>query len=421
MSPARLIYTTLWFLLTPLILLRLLWRARRQPAYLRHIGERFGRYSIPVTLPLIWVHAVSVGETRAAAPLVEQLRRRYPNHGILLTHMTPTGRETGEHLFGDRVLRCYLPYDYPFAVQRFLSHFKPSLGVLLETEVWPNLITAGHRRGIPIALVNARLSARSAGRYAHIASLARETFGRLDRIGAQTEDDAQRISALGTRIAQALGNIKFDIAPPADALTESSALRMRLGEARPVLVIASTREGEEALILDALKQRASQPFLTVIVPRHPHRFDEVAALIEHTGLRYQRRSAQESIRPDTTIVLGDSMGEMFTYYGVADLAFIGGSLLQYGGQNLIEACAMGTPVLLGPHTYNFTEASKLAIAAGAARRVADAGALFDEAEKLLADRATLARMSEAARQFWQANQGATERTIRMLAELLPAM
>jgi 3-deoxy-D-manno-octulosonic-acid transferase len=418
MSVPRLVYTLLLILAAPALLLRLAWRARRQPAYLRHVGERFGCYGPHPPKPLLWIHAVSVGETRASAPLIQALQRRFPEHQLLLTHMTPTGRETSEQLFGDTVLRCYLPYDYPFAVRRFLARFRPQLGVLMETEVWPNLIAGCGARQVPLALANARLSEKSARAYGRAGALAREAFSRLSLVCAQSEDDARRLHALNAENVVVTGNIKFDIAPPPSQPADSAALRQLLGAQRSILLAASTREGEESLLLEAFVTSPAPRPLLVIVPRHPQRFEEVAALIAQRGLRHQRRSANEAVHPDSEVVLGDSMGEMFAYYGAADLALIGGSLLPYGGQNLIEACAVGTPVLVGPHTYNFAQASELAVACGAARRVPDAAAALQEAAILLADPASRQRMGDAARAFWRANRGATERTVEALSRLV---
>jgi 3-deoxy-D-manno-octulosonic-acid transferase len=416
-SAVRLLYTLMLALATPLILARLAWRARRQPEYLRHLRERFGFYGMTPSKPIIWIHSVSVGETRAAAPLIARLQQRFPEHQVLLTHMTPTGRETGRQLFGDKVLRCYLPYDFPLAAGRFLAHFRPDLGVLMETEIWPNLLAACSKAHVPIALVNGRLSEKSARRYRLLATLARESFARLDRVCAISAGDAVRLSALGARDVSVLGNLKFDIAPPDDVQSRAAALRTLFGP-RPTLLLASTREGEETLLLQAFGRLATPRPLLVIVPRHPQRFDEVAGLIARHGFRYQKRSANEAVHGDTEVVLGDSMGEMFAYYGAADIAFVGGSLLPYGGQNLIEACAMGTPVLVGPHTFNFEDAARQAIEQTAARRVADADALMADASGLLEGQPELARMGQAGRAFWQQNQGATERTVEVLAPFL---
>ncbi|MHB1116068.1 lipid IV(A) 3-deoxy-D-manno-octulosonic acid transferase [Sideroxydans sp.] len=411
-------YTLLLWLLLPYALLHLLWRARKQPEYLQHIGERFGRYRVRSDKPVIWLHTVSVGETRAAATLVQELRARYPQHQILLTHTTPTGRATSEHLYGDDVLRVYLPYDYSFAVRRFLQHFRPQVGVLLETEVWFNLIHACQRTKTPLLLLNARLSERSASKYARYPQLTHDGLHALTLIAAQTEDDALRLSSLSGHSATVMGNLKFDIAPPAAQLELGRHLRERFGETRPVFLAASTREGEEILLLEALKEATVNDLLTVIVPRHPQRFDEVAALIEQHGFRLQRRSRNEPIAADTQMVLGDSMGEMFAYYAACDVAFIGGSLLPFGGQNLIEACAVGKPVLIGPHTFNFAQATALAISGGAAIRVQDALQLMHQVKILLQDPPYMREMGRCGEHFVNSNQGATERAVNFVGDAL---
>jgi 3-deoxy-D-manno-octulosonic-acid transferase len=419
MKIARLSYGLLLALLLPYALLRLAWRARRQPEYLQHLGERFGLYRTPPSRPLIWLHAVSVGETRAAAPLIRQLLMRYPEHQILLTHMTPTGRQAGEELFGDKVLRCYLPYDYGFAVERFLEHFKPALGVLMETEIWFNLINACSARNIPLMLVNARLSEKSAAKYARFGALTRASLSRLTAVAAQSAADAQRLSELGAVAPVVMGNLKFDVMPPDDVAQKGAQLRQLFGAGRQVLIAASTREGEETLLLEALNATNPPPqFLLVIVPRHPQRFGEVATLLERSHIAYQRRSDNQPITTDTRVVLGDSMGEMFSYYAAADLAFIGGSLLPYGGQNLIEACALGKPVLLGTHTYNFTQAVELAIAAGAALKVEDAEEMLRRALELLQNPQQAAAMSQAGLVFSQQHRGATERVMALIEPCL---
>lgn len=412
---SRLAYSALLWLLMPYALFHLLWRSRKQPEYLNHIAERFGRYKVSCDKPVIWLHTVSVGETRAIAALVRSLRERYPNHQILLTHTTPTGRATSEQLYGDDVLRVYLPYDYPFAVRRFLRHFKPSVGVLLETEIWFNLIHACHARGLPLLLLNARLSERSAKRYAHFPKLVRAGLHELHLVAAQTESDAMRLAGLGNRAIPTMGNLKFDIASPPEMLERGLQLRELFGINRPVFLAASTREGEESLLLDALQHKEIENLLVVIVPRHPQRFDEVGALIEQHGLRMQRRSAGATIAPETQIVLGDSMGEMFAYYAACDVAFIGGSLLPFGGQNLIEACTVGKPVLIGPHMYNFAQASEMAIACGAAMQIHHADDLIHQLNILLNDAPGRAKMSDAGRRFVSENQGATECAVRHIA------
>ena len=406
----RFLYALTWLFATPLAILRLAWRARRQPGYLAHLGERFGRYRDAPRAPRIWIHAVSVGETRAAALLVDALARRFPAHRILLTHMTPTGRETGAALFGDRVERAWLPYDLGFAVRRFLAHFRPEFGVLLETEVWPRLLDEAARVRIPVVLANARLSERSARRYARAPGLARWAFGNLAGVAAQTEADARRLEALGAPAPAVLGNVKFDVEMPRAMLDLGARLRLRIEGTRAVWVAGSTREGEEALLLDALKALAPEKrALLVIVPRHPQRFDEVAEAARLRGFGVARRSDERAIGSDVAVVVGDSMGEMLAYYAAADVVIIGGSLLAYGAQNLIEAAAAARPVIVGPSTYNFEEAAREAIAAGAAVRVGSAAQALDEAARLSADAAARREMGEKGRAFVAAHRGAVER------------
>jgi 3-deoxy-D-manno-octulosonic-acid transferase len=361
---------------------------------------------------VIWIHAVSVGETRAAEPLIRALQREHPDGQILLTHMTPTGSRTAETLFGQSVLRCFLPYDYPPAVARFLDHFKPQVGVLMETEIWPNLIHACRSRGVPLYLVNARLSSRSLARYRRVSWLIGDSLRELAVIGAQTRDDGERFAALGAEYV-VTGNVKFDIDPPPLQIAQGAAWRARYGS-RPIVLAASTRDGEETMLLDAWEELDMPSALLVLVPRHPHRFEEVAALLSRRRLRYQRRSEDSAPAPDTQIMLGDSMGEMFAYYASCDVAFVGGSLLPYGGQNLIEGCAAGKPVVFGPHMYNFSEAAELAVSEGAAIRVADPHDLARVLRVLLPDRTMSERMGAAALAFSRAHRGATERTLDLI-------
>ena len=407
----RYIYTALLWLLLPYIFFHLLWRARKQPEYLRHIAERFGFYKLKTTKPVLWLHTVSVGETRATANLVQHLQLAYPDYQLLLTHTTPTGREASEQLYGNKVLRVYLPYDYPFAVKRFLRHFKPKVGVLLETEIWFNLIHHCQRGGIPLLLLNARLSEKSAAAYKRFAKLTRSGLVQLSAVAAQTEEDAIRLRKLGAENVSVMGNLKYEIEPPPAMLGKGQQLRIQFGLNRPVFLAASTRAGEEALLLDALKQIDIPGLLTVIVPRHPQRFNEVASLLTQRNIRFQRRSENSPINSDTQVVLGDSMGEMFAYYVACDIAFIGGSLLPLGGQNLIEACAVGKPVLIGPHTFNFTQASNLAIEQGAATQVQDANGLAKALQQLLRQPEQLKQMGNAGLAFVHANRGATEKAM----------
>ena len=414
--PARLAYSLLWLVALPFVLLRLAWRARRQPGYLADIGQRLARFPGPAPKKAIWLHAVSVGETRAAEPLVRALRARWPDHTVVLTQMTPTGRETAHALFGkdEGVRILWLPYDLPFLARRFFAHFRPRIGIVMETELWPNTLLAAHAAGVPVLLANARLSERSARRYAHWPSLSALTVRALDAIGAQTAGDAEQLRGIGAQAVEITGNVKFDIDPPAAQLELGERFRTGFGD-RPVLLAASTRDGEEALILDAFAAQAPEEVLLVLVPRHPQRFDEVAALIASRGLKLARRSRGDTITPDTRVWLGDSMGEMFAYYAAADAALIGGSWLPFGGQNLIEACAVGTPALVGPHTYNFLQVAEQAVECGAAIRAADAAAGMQAALALLADGAARSRAAQAGLDFTAAHRGATAHTLRMIA------
>ncbi len=402
------------YLLLPWALLHLVWRARKQPAYLEHVGERFGVFPNDMPSPVIWIHAVSVGETRAAEPLIKALQARHPEHRILLSHGTPTGRQTGMDVYGDSVERCYLPYDFGWASRRFLRHFRPVAGVFMETEIWPNLIRASVRSAVPVYLVNARMSEKSARGYRRIGRLTRAALSKLSGIGAQTDRDAQRLTELGAENVSITGNIKFDRLAPVEMLALGATLRNAFGVRRPVFLAASTREGEEAMILDALAQSDIPELLTVIVPRHPQRFDEVAALVEQRGHKVQRRSENRMVEADTRIVVGDSMGELFAYYAACDIAFIGGSLLPLGGQNLLEACAVGRPVVVGPHTFNFEDATRGAIEAGAAIRVSDAEELGNAIDQLLRDSNRRLAMSEAGKRFTDTHRGATEKTLDLL-------
>jgi 3-deoxy-D-manno-octulosonic-acid transferase len=420
MEIARAVYTTLGSMALPLLPLRLWWRGRREPGYRRHIGERFGWYRGSVAGPVYWIHAVSVGETRAATPLVQRLRAAYPGATLLLTHMTATGRETGQMLFGDQVRQAWLPYDAPFAVRRFFAHFRPAAGFILETELWPNLVAAAQASGTPLFLVNARLSERSARGYRRFACLARPMLARLTGVAAQSPADAARLAELGAPEPMVTGNLKFDVTIPPALLELGAGFRARFGASRPVWLAASTRDGEEALILDALPRRRlpGNPLL-VLVPRHPQRFATVAELLSARGVPFVRRSAGAAAVPaDIGVVLGDSMGELAAYYAAADLAFVGGSLLPFGAHNLIEPLAVGTPVLVGPHTFNFAEATAGAIEAGAALRVTDADALVAAVGELFADPARRQAMGLAARAFHAQHQGAAERLWEWLQPLL---
>ena len=414
-SFARAVYSLLLWLLTPIYLLRLWWRGRAEPLYRHALPERLGLGAVPMEPGSVWVHAVSLGETRAAAALIDALRRQHPGMRLLLTHSTATGREAGADLLrhGDR--QAWLPYDTPAATARFFDHFKPAVGVLMETEIWPNLLRAARRRSVPMVLANARLSARSLRSGQRLAVLIRPAVESLALVLAQSEADAQRLRAAGAATVRVSGNLKFDMSPDPALLAQGRAWRAAL--TRRVLLAAVTREGEEALLLAAWQQHTralpARP-LVVIVPRHPQRFDEVAALVEAAGLTLARRShwtdtpPADAVDADADVWLGDSMREMPLYYALAQVALLGGSFAPLGGQNLIEAAACGCPVVMGPHTFNFAEAAELALAAGAARRVVDMNSGVREALALLVAPG-LTDAAQHALAFAAQHRGAAER------------
>jgi len=423
-------YTVGWWLALPLIAIYLLWRSLRQPEYRSHWGERFlGRGAKPPAgKPVIWVHAVSVGETRAAQPLIEALAAQLPDASFVLTHMTPTGRAVGAGVaarLSGRLVQRYLPYDFDLPVRRFLQETQPAIGIILETELWPSLLFGAHAARVPVLLVNARLSEKSLAKANRGGGLIRAAARMVTRVAAQSEADRARIVQIYDGPVEVLGNLKFDLAPPVELVEQGRSLRAALGP-RPVWLFASSRDGEEALVLDALKslqtKMGSDPIF-VIVPRHPQRFDEVARLIEARGFACARRSAGAFAAPPAqgTILLGDSMGEMAMYYAAADLALIGGSLLPFGAQNLIEACAVGTPVVLGPSTFNFMQAANDALAAGAAVQVETATQALVAFDELSRDDARRAAMAAAAREFAAAHRGATARTVAMIRGVLDSM
>lgn len=400
----------------PLLRRKLRRRGASEPGYLEHVEERFGNYQGRTEPGRLWIHAVSLGETRAAAILLEALRAARPGLRVLLTHGTATGRAEGERLLREGDAQAWLPWDTPRAVRRFLDHFRPSAGVLMETEVWPNLAAACQGRGIPLVLANARLSAKSLAQARRIARLSRPAYGALHAAWAQSEDDARRLLEIGTRVEGVYGNLKFDADPDAGQLQQGREWRGTSG--RPVVMFASSREGEEADFLRAAKQHAGVQWL--LVPRHPQRFDEVAAQVAQSGLTVSRRSAWDGVPEPADVWVGDSLGEMALYYGLSDVALLGGSFARLGGQNLIEAAACGCPVVMGPHTYNFAEAADLAQRAGAARRVADMQEGVRVAVELARDDAARAAAAQAGEHFAAAHRGAARRTAMAVLALIDA-
>lgn len=419
---ARSGYSALLRLLKPAYVLRLWWRGRSEPLYRHAIAERLGSYRGAPSTGWTWVHAVSLGETRAAAALIDALRERDPGLRLLLTHSTATGREAGAALLREGDCQAWLPYDTPGVVHRFFHQFKPALGVLMETEVWPNLLHAAHRHGVAMVLANARLSEKSQRQGERLAAVIRPAVETLSLVLAQTETDARRLREAGAGRVVVSGNLKFDMAP--DARLVERGRQWRAALARPVLLAAVTREGEEAMLLAARARQAaewpSRPLL-VVVPRHPQRFDEVAALLAAAGLRFRRRSEWGDSPPadafEADAWLGDSMGEMPLYYGLGNVALLGGSFAPLGGQNLIEAAACGCPVVMGPHTFNFAQAAELAEAAGAAIRVRNLDEGLAAAIALLGDEARLAQVSTRARGFASQHRGAAARMAEAIAEL----
>ena len=424
----RAIYSLAWILVLPFAFVYLLWRARRQPEYLRHWPERLGWVRSWTGGPRLWLHAVSVGETRAAAPLISAWRARHPECAILLTHATPTGRETGKTLFGehDRTSLSALRFSAAGLAVSATRAPQPG-GDHGNRAVAESVYAPARRRNLPLFLVNARLSERSARGYARFRWLATPALQSLSGLAAQTADDARRFAALGATDVRVTGNLKFDVSAPAETDQRAQDLRQQFA-GRFVWLAASTREGEEAVLLDVFDRLNLPDVLLVLVPRHPQRFAEVARLVAARGQPWARRSESRRpdgavtaipLAPDIRIFLGDSMGEMAAYYAAADVAYIGGSLLPFGGQNLIEAAAAGCPALIGPHTWNFSEAADQAVAAGAARRVADSDALVANLRMLHADARSREAMATAGRLFAERNRGATARTLALLEAAWP--
>lgn len=425
----RIIYTLCFALVMPIILARLWWRGRKEVGYRQHIGERFGRYSKPAHPALsgaIWIHAVSVGEVRAAAPLIQACEKQFPNQPILLTCMTPTGRAMARELFSTCATIAYLPYDFPFAIRGLIVHFRPSCLLIMETEIWFNVVATCRAENLPVLLVNARLSEQSRAGYAKLApirALVGEALGKINVVGAQSADDAARFASLGAKNVVVTGNMKFDFVPDEALVAMGKAWRAALPSAKKnVLLIASSREGEEAMLFAAytkiFDEAARSSTLLVVVPRHPQRFDDVFELIKIAGLSVARRSqfTAAPVNIDTQVWLGDSMGEMSAYYALCDVAIIGGSFAKLGGQNLIEAAALGKPAIVGEHVFNFSEAVRLGKEAGAVLQVAGVDEAMINANRLLENNTLKTEICVAASLFAQRHRGATERTLALFAQ-----
>ncbi|WP_183165687.1 lipid IV(A) 3-deoxy-D-manno-octulosonic acid transferase [Azomonas macrocytogenes] len=412
----RTLYTLLLHLALPLIVLRLLWRARRAPAYRQRLGERFA-CGLPVMRQGgIWVHAVSVGESIAAAPLIRAFSERHPGLPITVTCMTPTGSERIRALFGERVQHCYLPYDLPWAAARFIEHLAPRLAVIMETELWPNHIHACARRGIPIALANARLSARSARGYARFSGLTRPMLREMSWIAAQSEVEAERFRQLGARPEHVAvtGSIKFDLAIDPQLPVQAGCLREQWHSmARPTWIAASTHVGEDESVLAAHRRLLVEypHALLILVPRHPERFDTVQALCQREGFATLRRSFKQALTAQHQVLLGDTMGELLFLYALADIAFVGGSLVPSGGHNLLEPAALGLPLLSGPHLFNFQDVAAKLREAGALLVVQDTASLAQQVGALCGDPALRAQLGLSGQAVLDANRGALGRLL----------
>lgn len=428
------IYSGVMWALQPMLRRKLQRRGRDEPGYLQAIDERFGHYTQPPTSGgHVWVHAVSLGETRAAAVLLQALRAAHPDVRIVLTHGTATGRAQGVGLLQEGDVQVWQPWDTPAAVQRFLTHFKPRVGLILETELWPNWVAQCQAAQVPLVLVNARMSEKSMRQALRLRWLSRPAYHGLSAVLAQTQADAERLQILGAKVDAVLGNLKFDAAPDPAQLAQAKVWKQTLD--RPVVLFTSSREGEEVMWLDALqalKDAPSDHTSTVhavqwlVVPRHPQRFDEVAAHMVQRGWQVSRRSqwvdGPEPTQPGDvpSLWLGDSLGEMSLYYGLSDVALLGGSFAPLGGQNLIEAAACGCPVVMGPHTFNFAQAAQLAHEAGAAVGVADMSSAVTTALHMVRSAGEARAHVQACATFTQAHRGAALRTVQALQRYLVA-
>ncbi len=417
------IYNIIIYLIQPLIWVRLLWRSRKAPAYRRRWAERYGYCQGKVKPGGIMLHSVSVGETLAAIPLVRALRHRYPFLPITVTTMTPTGSERVQSAFGKDVHHVYLPYDLPDAMNRFLNHVNPKLVIVMETELWPNLIKALHRRKIPLVVANARLSARSAAGYKRFSGFVANIMRRITLIAAQTEDDGARFLDLGLKRNQLAitGSLKFDISVTPELAARALTLRRQWASRRQVWIAASTHEGEETLLLQAHRQllTAFPDLLLILVPRHPERFSAARDMAQKAGLTSILRSSGEIPAHDTQVVIGDTMGELMLLYGIADLAFVGGSLVERGGHNPLEAAAHAIPVLMGPNTINFKDICSKLAEAGGLITVTDVPSLVKEVTTLLTDEDYRLYYGRHAVDVLHQNQGALQRLLHLLEPYLP--
>ena len=420
----RTLYSFLLYCLIPVVLLRLLWRSLQAPDYRKRWAERFGFFPGPEPRHAIWIHAVSVGESLAAIPLIRALQQKYPQHDLVVTTMTPTGSARVRENLGDDVFHVYIPYDLPSAVRRFLDKIRPELVIVMETEVWPNLFHACEHRKIPVILANARMSERSARGYSRFPKLTRSTLGCLRVIAAQSKSDAQRFEDLGAdaKQLQVTGSVKFDFEIPASVREQAEVLRRRLGIDRPIWIAASTHEGEEEQVLDALAQvsQSIPNVLLLLVPRHPERFARVVALCKKRGLGLAQHSLGESCKAGTRVYLGDTMGELPLMYAASDVAFVGGSLVAVGGHNLLEPAALQVPSIVGPHVFNFAEITRSLVEHEGAIQVQDVAQLAANVERLMRDPARRHQIGQNAYAFVEQNRGSLGRLFKLIEDVYPA-
>ncbi|GLX65100.1 3-deoxy-D-manno-octulosonic acid transferase [Proteus sp. GOKU] len=417
------LYQVLLYLIQPLIWLRLLLRSRKAPAYRKRWGERYGFCKGKVVPQGILLHSVSVGETLAAVPLVRALRHHYPDLPITVTTMTPTGSERVRSAFGDDVYHVYLPYDLPGSVNRFLKTVDPKLVIIMETELWPNLISKLHQRKIPLIIANARLSERSAAGYQKLGSFVKTMLQKITLIAAQNQEDGERFIELGLKRSHlhVTGSLKFDISVTPELAARAVALRRQWAAHRPVWIATSTHEGEETIILETHKKLLTQfpQLLLILVPRHPERFPKAEQLTREAGLKYTLRSTDAVPDAQTQVVIGDTMGELMLLYGIADLAFVGGSLVERGGHNPLEAAAHAIPVIMGPHTFNFKNiCAKLDQAEGLIT-VTDSESMATAIASLLNDEDYRRYYGRHAVEVLHENQGALLRLLTLLSPYLP--
>ncbi|WP_062261367.1 lipid IV(A) 3-deoxy-D-manno-octulosonic acid transferase [Endozoicomonas arenosclerae] len=427
---SRTLYSLLLYLAIPAVLIKLVLRARKSPAYGHRWGERFGFIKeLPTDKPVIWIHSVSVGETIASAPMVKQLMEQYPDHRFVITTMTPTGSERVQKIYGDQVFHVYCPYDLPDVQNRFLKRIHPKLALMMETELWPNTIAACKAKNIPVVIVNARLSEKSARGYAKLGSLTRNMMKNIHRVACQNDTDGERFKELGlpAENLDVTGSVKFDLDVD-DEITKSAALlrdswESGLGRKARILIAASTHDGEDQPVLDAFKQVRKQfsDALLLLVPRHPERFNSTFELAQGQGFNTIRHSQATETSPETQVIIGDTMGELMKLYAASDIAFVGGSLIENGGHNMLEPAALGIPVLSGPSVYNFTDISQQLEDAGGMKTIHNSEELVEIVAELMASDTARKKMGSQAQAFVEGNKGALQKLVKLVTGTIDSL